>query len=1112
MQASESSIPEAHEAALLAAYDDALAHGRSPGLDESALQALALAGSDLREDLACLELLDRRWPRRQTSAPDASALPPALAVGLQTTEQLGRFRVLCELGRGGHGIVFLAFDPALDRQVALKVPRPEVLLDPQMRQRFLREAHTVAGLDHPNLVPVYEAGEEGLTCYIASAYCPGKSLADWLGEQTAPMDARQAARLVAQTAEAVQYMHSRGVLHRDLKPANVLLTGEGHTAELCPRITDFGLAKQTRAGTDPAMTETGAILGTPAYMAPEQAAGRTRDVSTATDVYALGVILYECLTGRPPFSGTDKGLVLQRVLQEEPVSPRRLRPGLARDLETICLKCLQKDPAQRYGSAGELAADLNAWLEGRPLLARRHRLWEQAWLWCRRRPMTAAFFGLLVVALTAAGAAAWIHLRHLRDYESSQSAGARQAALAEERLGFNRALKYGSDMTDLGRHWTSLPRDDRRRRLDLLRPGPGEPDLRGFEWFYLRQAASRPQLQEFRAAERCVAAVAFSPDGRKLAALVRGGIEIWDVLGSRSLQRLQEKSEATRAAWLRFCPDALRFCPDGQRLISVRAHDDAGAPIKVWDIAADRALAEWPGTGTRAPAAVSPDGQSVALGGVPPEHGTVYLWVVQSGRHRVVWRRPAQGQRGGVTSVALSPAGRLLAVAYFWGEEYKIDLLELPRGEVRATTLGNHYTFIRTLAFSPDGATLASGALEYARLWDTATGRQKEPLLVGPGIVSALAFSPDNRTLAAGWQPNGAGLGEACSVSLWDVASSRRLPRELRTGCGVNALAFSPDGQSLAVGCFDDRVRLWDTGVSSDVLVVPESSPREAWSVAFSPDGQSLAVGYDDEQGGDRRTLQLWDVQTRRVRATLPGHASMVYAVTYTPDGRTVISAGHDHTVRLWEAATGQPRQTLSGHTDRVRCLACSPDGRTLATGGRDRTVRLWDLTTGNERLTLAGHTGNVHRVVFSPVGVTVASAADDGTVRVWDTATGATARLLPGTVTLNALAYAPDGRTLATADKTGLIRLWDPVTGVERARLQGHASDVPALVYSPDGKTLASGGADRTVRLWQAVTGQALLTLDGLPEYPHGLAFSRDGRTLAAALHDGTVKLWRGE
>jgi WD40 repeat protein len=643
-------------------------------------------------------------------------------------------------------------------------------------------------------------------------------------------------------------------------------------------------------------------------------------------------------------------------------------------------------------------------------------------------------------------------------------------------------------------------------------PTPGAEDLRGFEWFYLRQSVSRPEVQELRAAERFIAAVRFSPDGRRLAALARGGIEIWDVLSSRSLQRLQEKSQAAPGASPRCCSDGLRFYPDGRRLISVPAYPGA-ATIKVWDIAAGRALAEWPGTGTQEPAAVSPDGQSVALAGLHPDDLTVQLWDVQSGRHRVIWRRSAQGQRGNVTSVAFSPAARLLAVAYFVGNEYKIDLLELPRGEVRATTLGNPYTFIFALAFSPDGATLASGAGKYATLYDTATGQPKEPLLVGPGIVSALAFSPDNRTLAAGWRPiYGAGLGEACSVSLWDVAGRRRLPRELRTGSGVNALTFSPDGQSLAVGCFDDRVQLWDTGVSSDVLVVPESSPREAWSVAFSPDGQTLAVGYDDERGGDRRTLQMWDLQTRRVRATLPGHASMVYAVTYTPDGRTVISAGHDHTVRLWDAATGKPQQTLSGHTDRVQCLACSPDGRTLASGGRDRTVRLWDLTTGNERLKLVGHTGNVHRVVFSPDGVTVASAGDDGTVRVWDAATGATVRLLPGTVTLSALAYAPDGRTLATADKTGLVRLWDPVTGVERARLQGHKGNVPALVYSPDGKTLASGGADRTVRLWQAATGQALLTLDGLPEYPHCLAFSLDGRTLAAALHDGTVKLWRGE
>ncbi|HEY7154536.1 MAG TPA: serine/threonine-protein kinase [Gemmataceae bacterium] len=338
--------------------------------------------------------------------------------------QLGRFRLLGELGRGGHGIVFLAYDPALRRQVALNVPRPEVPLTPELRQRFLREAHTAAGLDHPGLVPIYEAGEDGSVCYIASAYCPGRSLAAWLQEQAGSMEPRAAARLVATAAEAVHYMHSRGVLHRDLKPANILLQTDSLVQEAertapypesasaipeprlspaqpspgTPKITDFGLAKQMDAA-DPKQTQTGAVLGTPAYMAPEQAAGRTRDISTATDIYALGAILYECLTGRPPFGGASDQPLLERVLAEEPTPPRRLRPSLPRDLETVCLKCLHKDSRRRYSSALALAEDLENWLEHRPIAARPASARERLVKWSRRRPAAAAALACVSAAM-----------------------------------------------------------------------------------------------------------------------------------------------------------------------------------------------------------------------------------------------------------------------------------------------------------------------------------------------------------------------------------------------------------------------------------------------------------------------------------------------------------------------------------------------------------------------------------------------------------------------------------------------------------------------------------------------------------------------------------------
>jgi tetratricopeptide (TPR) repeat protein len=327
----------------------------------------------------------------------------------------GRFVLGQELGRGGFGVVFLADDPQLGRSVALKIPRPEFVLDDDRRQRFLHEARAAGGLDHPNIVAVHEAGEVGPVAYLAMAFCPGASLAAWLKENRGPVPPTEAAVLVVALADAMQHAHARGVLHRDLKPANVLLqrteNGEQMTEEgpaglstvlcplssLSPKVTDFGLARRLD---DPGQTQTGAVLGTPAYMAPEQAAGRTRDIGTHTDIYALGAILYQLLTGRPPFEGTSAEL-LHRVQLDQPASLRRVRPKPPRDLETICLKCLAKEPAGRYASASALADDLRHWRAGEPIVARPASSLRSAWLWARRKPALAVSFGLFVFAVIA---------------------------------------------------------------------------------------------------------------------------------------------------------------------------------------------------------------------------------------------------------------------------------------------------------------------------------------------------------------------------------------------------------------------------------------------------------------------------------------------------------------------------------------------------------------------------------------------------------------------------------------------------------------------------------------------------------------------------------------
>jgi tRNA A-37 threonylcarbamoyl transferase component Bud32 len=426
MNPEEAVEPDDRVDLLLAACDEAVAGGISP---EAVIKSdtPVEVRSRIEREVAWCRLVRRLLPGAGLEASsDANTFFHSAPYRAPSLSQLGRFHIRRELGRGGFGLVFLAFDPKLGREVALKVPRPEAIMHPELRSRFQHEARATASLEHPNLVPVYESGEDGAICYIASAYCPGITLSAWLKERKEPVPFGLAAQLVATLAEAVEHAHRRGILHRDLKPANIMLSpreasAEATTAnsslptiqisemEFIPRIMDFGLAKvlqdEDNAETREYLTQTGAILGTPAYMAPEQAGGQSRSIGPATDVYGLGVILYELLTGRPPFRGDGTVDTLVQVQTREPLSPGKLRSKLPRDLQTICLKCLQKDPRKRYPTAQALADDLQRYSTRRPIEARRTGILGRGLLWCQRNPALAATIALASLAVSVVSGA-----------------------------------------------------------------------------------------------------------------------------------------------------------------------------------------------------------------------------------------------------------------------------------------------------------------------------------------------------------------------------------------------------------------------------------------------------------------------------------------------------------------------------------------------------------------------------------------------------------------------------------------------------------------------------------------------------------------------------------
>jgi len=1024
----------------------------------------------------------------------------------------GDYEIRGELGSGAMGVVYKARQISLNRLVALKMIRAGAFAGEEELRRFQNEAEAVAGLDHHNIVPIYEVGEHDGKRYFSMKLIGGPCLSRTLASYTA--NPGNAARLMVTIAEAVHHAHQRGILHRDLKPSNILVDEQGE-----PHVSDFGLAKQVES--DGSLTESGAVLGTPAYMAPEQAAGNKRLVTTLSDVYGLGAVLFALLTGKPPFGGDSVMETLDQVRQQQPVPPSRLNPKVPRDLEIICLKCLDKDPQRRYPSAEALGAELRRFLSGEPIQARPVSAFEKGWRWCRRRPVIAGLTAALAVAVlggligTSLGLRAALHARQdalnrERDAREAQAREKEQTELAEQRL-------YDDRMKILQRYWDNNNRELVQPALvDQLPANQGGKDRRGFEWFYWQRKISS-SLLTLKVHTWDVQSVAFSPDGKRLAfasELWTGTVKVSDALTGQEILTLKSNVPPPRSRTELYSGEvtSVAFSPDGKRLASA-SYDQT---VKLWDAGTGQEIRTLKGhTDAVHCVAFSPDGKRLASASADK---TVKVWDTGTGEETLI----LNGHSGTVSSVAFSPDAKRLASAS--GELNKLESGSAARynrdlkrflsasgelkkpGEVKVWDVGTgqetlnlkgHTGYVWSVAFSPDGKRLASASTdETVKVWDTGTGQESLTLRGHTSIVSSVAFSSDGKRLAsASWDG---------TVKVWDAGTGQEIPTLKRRTNSVLCVAFSPDGMRLASASNDGTVRVWADETGPETLTL-KGHTGGVMCVAFSPDGKRLA-------SASYHQVKVWNPGTGQEIRTLRGRP-WNKPVAFSPDGKRLASASGEFDkpgeVKVWDAGTGQETLTLKGHTSYVWSVGFSPDDKRIASASTDKTVKVWDASTGQEILTLKGHPGAVTCVAFSPDGKRLASGSRS-TVTVWDAGTGQGILTLNGlTGSVFGLAFSPDGKRLASLSGDQTVKVWDAGTGQETLTLKGHTGAVMCVAFSPDCKRVASAGYDETVKVWDAGTGQETLTLKGHRGSVWSVMFSPDGKRLASASQDGTVKLW---